>query len=171
MNRAKVFNSYLTQTINSFNGTIINEIDIKKMFGVNAGSVELIFIHQNNIFLITTKWDQGIMSTNNVNQYLKSCNHIITEVSSKDPIKYNYYKMIITKKNINFLDFKDAQGNPKLFNITLNEVDQNSIIPDSFDDELIERVCMRVYYFLAGILNIYPGIQEKDGDIKMTYIY
>ena len=168
----KVFHSNIINTINNFGGQIINDVDTKKIFGANASSVDTVFKHNNKIFLIVSKWDNGVMSTNNVNQFLKSCNHIISEVAAKEPSNnYEYYKVIISKKTINYNDFTDLHGKPKLYNFTLNECDQNQIIPEMFEYTLMENLCMRFYNFVSSTLNYYPGLMESDGDVKMSYSY
>lgn len=172
MSKTKIFNNMITNMLQNFNGQLMLEPEIKTKFTSGAGGIDCLLRVEKQVFLFVFKFDNGVMSVNNINLFFKSCNVVIDNIQKAHPAKgYTFYKILVTKKPVNFPDNKDQYGNPKFFNVHLNPEDLSDMIPESFEPELMDRVCMRLYNNIASTINQYPGIQEPSGDIRMTYSY
>ena len=158
--------------LQNFGGQLMNDIEIKAKFGATAGGIECLLRIGKEVFLFTFKWDNGVMSTNNITQFFRACNVVITDIQQKHPDKgYTFYKIVVTKKPANYPDILDQHGKPKFFNLHLNPEDISDIIPESFESTLMDRLMMRVYNGIANTVKIYPGIKEDGDNIRMTYYY
>ena len=172
MSKHKIFSSMMNNMLGNFGGQLIYNADIKTKFGANACNIDALLRIEKIVFLFAYKFDNGIMSQNNIGQFFKSCNIVTTYIKEKQPDKeYTYYKIIVTKKPVNTSDINDQYGNPKFYNMHLNPEDISDLIPESFESELMDRVMMRTYIAIAHTVNYYPGIKEDGDNIRMTYYY
>ena len=172
MSKHKIFSLVINNMLLNFNGQFMIDTEIKTKFGNNAGSIDSMLRIEKIVFMFAYKFDNGVMSANNITQFFRSCNVVCTNIKEIHPDKeYIYYKILVTKKPVNYPDVLDQYGKPKFYNIHLNSEDINDLIPDTFDNELMDRLMMRVYHSIASVVNQYPGIKEDDENIRMTYLY
>jgi len=172
MTKSKVFSTMMNNMLSNFNGQFMTDTDLKTKFGASSSSVDSLLRVDRIVFLFAYKFDNGVMSANNITQFFRSCNVIINDANTKHPEKqYVFYKILVTKKPVSYPDMFDQNGQPKFYNLCLNPEDINDMIPETFDNELMDRLMMRVYNNVASFVNQYPGIKESNEDVRMTYYY
>jgi len=172
MSKHKIFSSIMNSMLTNFDGQFMNDVEVKSKFGNNAGSIDSMLRVKTTVFIFAYKFDNGVMSANNITQFFRACNTVCTNIKEKHPTKeYTYYKILVTKKPVNSQDFLDQNGKPKFYNLHLNPEDINDLIPESFDSELMDRIMMRVYNAIANTVNDFPGLKEDGDNIRMTYYY
>jgi hypothetical protein len=147
--------------ISKYNCSILNDTLIKKSFGSNTGGIDLLFQLNNYIFMIVTKWDNGIMSVNNVNQYLKACNVIETNLNQKYPSQYLYVKMIVSKNPV-----KQSELNKQICNVYLEQSDINGLMVEASETKLIELITYKLYNLIN--YNVFNNNYKKDEDTSMN---
>jgi hypothetical protein len=122
----------------NYNGQLLNNNQIKKQFGSAAGGSDICCIINTHVFLITFKWDNGIMSANNTILFLKACNIIETAVV-QTTTNYKFYKIIISKK-------QGIQVNSNYINIHLNNTQLSQ------EDE-VKYVLYQLYTYINSIIS------------------
>jgi hypothetical protein len=164
MSKSKVFNSQIIKMLQRFKGQFMIEQDIKNKFSSQAGGIDCLLRVEKTIFLFIFKWDNGVMSVNNITQFFKSCNVVIDNIKKQHPEKvYTFYKIAVTKKPVNFPDNADQAGNPKLFNVHLDPAQlscgtgQENMLENAF----MEYAITQLYNAIAKSINQDPGMVEK----------
>ena len=167
-----------------FKGQFMIEQDIKNKFSSLAGGIDCLLRVEKKIFIFIFKWDNGIMSVNNITQFFKSCNVVIDNIKKQHPEKvYTFYKIAVTKKPVNFPDNADQAGNPKLFNVHLDpaqllagtvSIAGPGSVAGPGQENMYENACMeyaitQLYNAIATSVNQNPGIIEKvDQNLGMV---
>lgn len=173
MSKTKIFCNYVTNKfLSNFNGQLLSDTEIKGKFSSLAGGIDCILRVDKTVLMMAFKWDNGVMSVNNINQFLRATNVVSTNITQTHPDrKYNYIKVLVTKKPVVYPNIIDEFGNKKFFNICLNQEDISDVIPDDYEGVLMERVAMKLYNNISETVNQSPGIKEDNGDIMMAYFY
>jgi len=157
----KIFNGKSNAMFDVFKGQLIKDNEIKTRFGIPATSVDSVLRIGKQIFLFAFKWDKGVMSVNNINQYFRSCNVIMQDIQAKHPEKqYVYYKVLFTMKPVVYQDILDAEGKQKFYNFHLNEEElaQSVIVPEEL---LMDRLIMKLYNGLCSVTQLMPHLQQE----------
>jgi len=124
--------------LSNYNGQLLNNTQIKKQFGSTAGGSDICCIINTHVFLITFKWDNGIMSANNTILFLKACN-VIETIVNQTTTNYKFYKVIISKK-------QGIQVNANYINIHLNNTPNLSPIDD------VRYVLYQLYTYINSMI-------------------
>lgn len=124
--------------LSNYNGQLLNNTQIKKQIGSAAGGSDICCIINTHVFLITFKWDNGIMSANNTILFLKACNVIETTVN-QTTTNYKFYKVIISKK-------QGIQVNANYINIHLNNTQNLSPIDD------VRYILYQLYTYINSMI-------------------
>jgi hypothetical protein len=165
MTKSVIFNSAVFTMLKNFNGQLLNNVEVKKKFTSESGSIDCLFRFEKTVFLFVFKWDKGIMSANNTIQFLKSCDIVINNINKQHPDKiYTFYKVAVTKKPINFPGNVDINGAPKLFNVHLDPEHISDIIPSTFENTLMEYVITKLYNNICYTINKSPNITNTKID-------
>jgi hypothetical protein len=156
----KIFNGKSNAMFDVFKGQLIKDNEIKTRFGIPATSVDSVLRVGKQIFLFAFKWDKGVMSVNNINQYFRSCNVIMQDIQGKHPEKqYVYYKVLFTMRPVVYQDILDAEGKPKFYNFHLSEEElaQSVIVPEEL---LMDRLIMKLYNGLCNVTQLMPHLEQ-----------
>ena len=164
----KIFNGKSNAMFDVFKGQLIKDNEIKTRFGIPATSVDSVLRVGKQIFLFAFKWDKGVMSVNNINQYFRSCNVIMQDIQAKHPEKqYVYYKVLFTMRPVVYQDLLDAEGKPKFYNFHLNEEElaQSAIVPEEL---LMDRLIMKLYNGLCNVTQLMPHLQGAVAPVQVA---
>lgn len=130
-------------------GQIIKESTIKKNYGENIFTINIMMKFNNNIFFINSKHeDCNFFLINNFNN---DCNFIINKLNNK---YFKYHKIILSITPLNIKNFD-------IINIYVNLY---SNISSS------DYLLLKLYYYIAETTNIYNCLKYYGSDdIFMTY--
>jgi len=180
----KLIYSKVSEVLDYFKGTVLNNNQIKVAFTVNAGFADYLFEFNKVVFLVYIKWDRGVMSENNINLFLKACSYITRHPSY---IQKQFYGIIISKKptkpfkmdrlvnihldhaEVNILEEGIASMNVNDVYINSMDVVNNKLEESNnkLEEKEVNEIQMKLYSYISNTLTQLVS-NEYQLDFKQT---
>ena len=167
----KLFDKYLENCLRDF--SIINEKDIKNIYGKHITTIDLSIKHENTYFFIQNKFKQDKEPLNNIKAFVDDCNRL------KDIIEYNDYdnrytfhyiylsRICVTESGKNVLEEKNGNN---IFLYNTSTIIENYSFNDNKKD--FDMLLFKFYEYIKKYTNnifFLKEYEDDEDDILMCY--